>query len=64
VRTGRGFGSYHALVGLAALPAGLAFGTLYQTLGGPAALRVSAAGMIVAVSVWLAVATKTAEETR
>jgi hypothetical protein len=55
VRTGRGFGSYHALVGVAALPAGLAFGALYQSLGGPRALWASAAGMVLAVSVWLIV---------
>ena len=30
VRTGRGFGLYHALTGAAALPAGLLFGTIYQ----------------------------------
>jgi MFS family permease len=53
VRTGRGFGAYHALTGLVALPAGLAFGALYQTLGGPLALWISAAGMIVAVLGWL-----------
>jgi MFS family permease len=55
VRTGRGFGNYHALVGVTALPAGLAFGALYQRAGGPAALWGSAAGMIVAVGAWLAV---------
>jgi MFS family permease len=55
VRTGRGFGSYHALVGAAALPAGLLFGALYQSSGGPSALWGSAAGMVVAVIVWLAV---------
>jgi MFS family permease len=55
VRTGRGFGIYHALVGATALPAGLAFGALYQGAGGPAALWGSAAGMMVAVALWLAV---------
>jgi sugar phosphate permease len=55
VRTGRGFGIYHALIGGTALPAGLAFGALYQRAGGPAALWGSAAGMIVAVGAWLAV---------
>jgi len=55
VRTGRGFGSYHALVGAAALPAGLLFGALYQSSGGRSALWGSAAGMAVAVIVWLAV---------
>ena len=55
VRTGRGFGSYHALVGVAALPAGLAFGALYQSLGGARALWASAAGMVLAAGVWLIV---------
>jgi MFS family permease len=55
VRTGRGFGIYHALVGVTALPAGLAFGTLYQRAGGPAALWGSAAGMVIAVLLWLGV---------
>lgn len=55
VRTGRGFGSYHALIGGAALPAGLAFGALYQRLGGPRALWASAAGMVLAVILWLIV---------
>lgn len=53
VRTGRGFGLYHALTGAAALPAGLLFGWLYQTAGGPAALAASAAGMAAAVAAWL-----------
>jgi MFS family permease len=57
VRTGRGFGVYHALVGLAALPAGLAFGALYQEAGGPRALLGSAAGMLAAVAVWIALPT-------
>lgn len=55
VRTGRGFGSYHALVGAAALPAGLIFGALYQSGGGRAALWGSAAGMALAVVVWLTI---------
>jgi MFS family permease len=33
----RGFGAYHLCVGLAALPASLIFGLLYQRLGAPAA---------------------------
>jgi MFS family permease len=55
VRTGRGFGVYHALTGLAALPAGLVFGALYQSGGGPVALWASAGGMLAAVLGWLAV---------
>jgi MFS family permease len=55
VRTGRGFGAYHALVGIAALPAGLLFGALYQGRSGQTALWTSAAGMVAAVVVWLMV---------
>jgi MFS family permease len=55
VRTGRGFGAYHALIGGAALPAGLIFGALYQSVNGTTALWASAAGMAAAVIVWLAV---------
>ena len=55
VRTGRGFGIYHALIGLTALPGGLAFGALYQSAGGPTALCASALGMVVAVCLWLVV---------
>jgi MFS family permease len=39
---GRGFGLYHAGLGLVALPGGLALGALYQVRGGPWALRASA----------------------
>jgi nitrate/nitrite transporter NarK len=55
VRTGRGFGLYHALTGAAALPAGLIFGWIYQSVSGPAALAASAAGMLAAVALWLGV---------
>ena len=61
VRTGRGFGLYHALTGAAALPAGLLFGWLYQTAGGPVALAASAAGMALAVVAWLLVSPRTRE---
>ena len=54
-RTGRGFGAYHAVTGLAALPAAVGFGVLYQHAGAPVALRVSAATMVVAVLFWLTV---------
>ena len=54
-RTGRGFGAYHALTGLAALPAGIAFGALYQGGGGTVALWASAIGMLIAVGWWLMV---------
>ena len=55
IRTGERFGAYHAMTGLAALPAGLVFGGLYQAVSGPAALWGSAAGMVVAVIAWVAV---------
>jgi MFS family permease len=55
VRIGRGFGSYHALMGAAALPAGVAFGSLYQSASGPVALWASGAGVLLAVILWLAI---------
>ncbi|HET9465948.1 MAG TPA: MFS transporter [Gemmatimonadales bacterium] len=54
-RMGRGFGAYHALAGAAALPAGLIFGAIYQSVSGQAALWASAAGMGLAVVAWLIV---------
>jgi MFS family permease len=51
-RTGRGFGAYHALTGVAALPAALFFGAVYQRIGGSAALTVSAGLMTVAAIGW------------
>jgi hypothetical protein len=53
VRTGRGFGDYQGLAGLAALPMGLAFGLIYRNFGGPAALLASAACMGIATALWL-----------
>jgi MFS family permease len=53
VRTGRGFGNYQGLAGLAALPAGLAFGWVYRDAGGPAALMASAAVLALLMPVWL-----------
>ena len=53
VRTGRGFGAYHAVTGLAALPAGLAFGELYQQVSGHTAAWASAGTMAVSVVVWV-----------
>jgi MFS family permease len=55
-RTGRGFGAYHAVTGLAALPAGLAFGLTYHEFGGPMALAISAVGSLIVSLVWVAVA--------
>jgi MFS family permease len=60
-RTGRGFGLYHALTGVAALPAGLLFGWLYQQAGGPVALFASSAGMSAAVIAWLSVSPRRTE---
>jgi MFS family permease len=55
VRTGRGFGDYQGLSGLAALPAGLAFGLAYKSAGGPAALLVSAGCLMLGTLFWLVV---------
>jgi MFS family permease len=55
VKVGRAFGSYHAVVGVAALPAGLIFGALYQSGGARSALWGSAAGMGLAVAAWLVI---------
>ena len=54
VRTGRGFGAYHAVTGFAALPAGLFFGWLYQSVGAGAALRTSALLLALTAMGWLA----------
>jgi predicted MFS family arabinose efflux permease len=56
VRTGRGFGGYHAVTGLAALPAALFFGAIYQWKGGPVALGISAGAVLVAAGAWLLIA--------
>jgi MFS family permease len=61
VRTGRGFGLYHALTGAAALPAGLLFGAIYQVASGPVALLASAVGMTLAVAAWLVASPRTPE---
>jgi MFS family permease len=62
VRTGRGFGVYHALTGFASLPAGLAFGAVYQDLGPHQALLASAVGVAASVVAWLAVTVTRADE--
>jgi MFS family permease len=54
-RTGRAFGAYHAVIGMAALPAGVVFGWMYQHHGGGTALWVSAAAMGVALIAWAAI---------
>lgn len=56
VRTGLGFGVYHALIGVMALPAGLLFGAVYDTWGGGPALAASATGMLLATGFWLVAA--------
>jgi len=56
VRTGRGFGNYQGLAGLAALPAGLAFGWIYRDAGGPAAFMTSAAVLALLMPLWLVAA--------
>jgi MFS family permease len=53
-KRGRGFGAYHGAVGIAALPAGLLYGWLYQHLGGTEALWISAGVVLVTVVGWLA----------
>src|SRR5262245_22562453 len=55
VRIGRGFGTYHAVTGLAALPAAVVFGELYQQLGSQIALWASAAAVLLAAGWWLVV---------
>ena len=55
-RTGRGFGGYHAVTGLAALPAALGFGLIYERAGGRVALAASAIGLCAALAVWLVAA--------
>ena len=50
---GRAFGNAQALAGLMALPAGLAFGALYQKGGGPSALWASAVASGLATLLWL-----------
>jgi nitrate/nitrite transporter NarK len=50
---GRAFGNAQALAGLAALPAGLAFGAAYQRSGGPAAFLASAGATAASLAIWL-----------
>jgi MFS family permease len=64
VHIGRGFGAYHAVTGLAALPAAVMFGELYQRWGSQIALGVSAAAVLLAAGWWLVVSPAgTAEST-
>jgi MFS family permease len=50
---GKGFGVYHALTGLAALPAGLTFGWIYAHSGPSDAIWLSGAGVGVMGLVWI-----------
>jgi MFS family permease len=59
---GRGFGAFHAVVGVGALPAGLGFGMLYQEISAAAALWGSAAAVLVAVLVWSSVGLRAARD--
>lgn len=52
-KLGRGFGAYNAITGLAALPAALTFGWIYQAHGAAMALMFSAALSIVAAVAWM-----------
>jgi MFS family permease len=47
----RGFGAYHLVVGLAALPASLLFGLLYERFGAPTAFGIGAVLALVATAV-------------
>ena len=64
IRTGRGFGDYQAVAGLAALPAGIAFGAVYQAGNGPTALLLSAAVLGVGALLWLWVGRKVGNSAR
>ncbi|MEO8200350.1 MAG: MFS transporter, partial [Gemmatimonadota bacterium] len=55
VRLGRGFGAYYALTGVAALPAGVLFGWLYQHVGAGPALWSSAGCIALTVLLWIGV---------
>lgn len=57
-RTATGFGNYQGLAGLAALPAGIGFGLVYRQVGGPAALMVSAAVLLLVMPLWIVVGNK------
>ncbi len=53
LRLGRGFGAYHAVTGVAALPAGLLFGWAYERLGGGPALWLSGGCVVLTVLIWI-----------
>ncbi len=62
VLTGRGFGNVQGVAGLASLPAALAFGWIYDGLGGSVALGASGIVVLVAVGFWWRVAGKLPSE--
>ncbi|HTL05157.1 MAG TPA: MFS transporter [Gemmatimonadales bacterium] len=64
VRTGRGFGDYQAVAGLAALPAGIAFGAVYKAGNGPSALLLSAAVLGAGALLWLWVGRRVGDSAR
>jgi MFS family permease len=55
VSPGRGFGAYHAVTGIAALPAALLFGWMYERYGGGTALFFSAGATGLTLLYWLRV---------
>ncbi len=55
VRTGRGFGAYHGVTGVAALPAALGFGWIYEVAGPSVALSLSALLMALTAVGWLVI---------
>jgi MFS family permease len=57
-KSGSGFGSYHALTGVASLAGGIGLGVVYQRVGAPTAFAVSAVGTAVLVAAWSAVAAR------
>ncbi len=57
-RRGRGFGSFHGLVGLASLPAALGFGVLMDARGATVAFVVSAVLLALLTVGWVAVFSK------
>jgi MFS family permease len=61
-RMGSSFGGYHALTGLAALPAAVMFGALYERAGAERALLASLALTLAAVAWWLVVLPPTGKE--
>ncbi|HEY0305880.1 MAG TPA: MFS transporter, partial [Longimicrobiales bacterium] len=54
-RRGAAFGAYHFAIGIAALPASIIFGVLWQRFGAPVALTTGAAlALLAATALWRA----------